>query len=159
MWGWQPHHHLWADCLENVGASTSHNHIGLHACYRDTFTFILSLSGLSYFKLLDGLILIMHYRCRNYIKWYWNMIMNGVYWEIFKGYRHILVFKDAVTSFSWWDGGKLPNHKTVMLNYYIIDNHNAICFPRLFISAMQATGLKEAYEITLLSACVSPSIF
>jgi hypothetical protein len=22
--------HLWADCLENVGASTSHNHMGLH---------------------------------------------------------------------------------------------------------------------------------
>jgi hypothetical protein len=24
------YHHLWADCLENVGASTSHNHTGLH---------------------------------------------------------------------------------------------------------------------------------
>jgi hypothetical protein len=24
---WQPHRHLWADCLENVGASTSHNPI------------------------------------------------------------------------------------------------------------------------------------
>jgi hypothetical protein len=26
----KPHRHLWADCLENVGASTSHNRIGLH---------------------------------------------------------------------------------------------------------------------------------
>jgi hypothetical protein len=25
----QPHRHLWADCLENVGASTSHNPVGL----------------------------------------------------------------------------------------------------------------------------------
>jgi hypothetical protein len=29
-WGWQLHRHLWADCLENVGASTSHNTMGLH---------------------------------------------------------------------------------------------------------------------------------
>jgi uncharacterized membrane-anchored protein len=28
--GWWPHRHLWADCLENVGASTSHNPMGLH---------------------------------------------------------------------------------------------------------------------------------
>jgi hypothetical protein len=27
-WGWQPHRHLWADCLENVGASTFHNPMG-----------------------------------------------------------------------------------------------------------------------------------
>jgi hypothetical protein len=27
--GSQPHGHLWADCLENVEASTSHNHMGL----------------------------------------------------------------------------------------------------------------------------------
>jgi hypothetical protein len=27
---WQPYRHLWADCLEDVGASTSHNHMGLH---------------------------------------------------------------------------------------------------------------------------------
>jgi hypothetical protein len=27
---WQPYRHLWDDCLENVGASTSHNPIGLH---------------------------------------------------------------------------------------------------------------------------------
>jgi hypothetical protein len=27
---WQPHRHLWADCLENVRASTSHNPVGLH---------------------------------------------------------------------------------------------------------------------------------
>jgi hypothetical protein len=25
------HRHLWADCLENVGASTSHNHMGFHS--------------------------------------------------------------------------------------------------------------------------------
>jgi hypothetical protein len=28
---WEPHGHLWADFLENMGAST--------ACYRDSFTF------------------------------------------------------------------------------------------------------------------------
>jgi hypothetical protein len=37
--GWQPQRHLWADCLENVGASTSHNFMGLCASYRDSFTF------------------------------------------------------------------------------------------------------------------------
>jgi hypothetical protein len=26
----QPHRHLWTDCLDNVGSSTSHNPIGLH---------------------------------------------------------------------------------------------------------------------------------
>jgi hypothetical protein len=26
----KPHRHLWADCLENVGASTFHNPMGLH---------------------------------------------------------------------------------------------------------------------------------
>jgi hypothetical protein len=30
-WGWQPLRHLWADCLENVGASTSHKLIDLHS--------------------------------------------------------------------------------------------------------------------------------
>jgi hypothetical protein len=28
--GWQPHCQLWADCLENVGASTSHNPMDVH---------------------------------------------------------------------------------------------------------------------------------
>jgi hypothetical protein len=28
--GWKPHRHLWADYLENVGASTSQNRMGLH---------------------------------------------------------------------------------------------------------------------------------
>jgi hypothetical protein len=37
---WQPHRHLWADCLENVGASTSHNPMSLHGLYRDRFTFL-----------------------------------------------------------------------------------------------------------------------
>jgi hypothetical protein len=32
---------LWADCLEDVGASTSHNPMGLYGSYRDNFTFIL----------------------------------------------------------------------------------------------------------------------
>jgi hypothetical protein len=35
----EPHRHLRASCLENVGASTSHNHMGLRSCYRDSFTF------------------------------------------------------------------------------------------------------------------------
>jgi hypothetical protein len=29
-YSWQPYRHLWADYLENVGASTSHNPMGLH---------------------------------------------------------------------------------------------------------------------------------
>jgi hypothetical protein len=29
-YGWQRHHHLRAECLENVGASTSHSFMGLH---------------------------------------------------------------------------------------------------------------------------------
>jgi hypothetical protein len=29
-YGWQLHRYLWADCLENVGSSTSHNPMGLH---------------------------------------------------------------------------------------------------------------------------------
>jgi hypothetical protein len=28
--GWKPHRRLWADCVENVGASTSHNPMDLH---------------------------------------------------------------------------------------------------------------------------------
>jgi hypothetical protein len=28
--GGKPHRHLWADCLENVGAPTSHKLMGLH---------------------------------------------------------------------------------------------------------------------------------
>jgi hypothetical protein len=28
--GWTPHRHLWAECLENVGTSTSRNPTGLH---------------------------------------------------------------------------------------------------------------------------------
>jgi hypothetical protein len=30
-----------ADCLENMNASTSHNHKGLQACYRDSFTYLI----------------------------------------------------------------------------------------------------------------------
>jgi hypothetical protein len=36
-YGWQPHHHLWADRLENVGASMSHNSMAFIACYRDSY--------------------------------------------------------------------------------------------------------------------------
>jgi hypothetical protein len=28
--GWQPNRHLWADCLNNEGSSTSHEPVGLH---------------------------------------------------------------------------------------------------------------------------------
>jgi hypothetical protein len=41
----QPRRHLWADCLENVEASTSHNRMGLTACYRDSFTFLQSTTS------------------------------------------------------------------------------------------------------------------
>jgi hypothetical protein len=33
--------HMWADWLENVGASASHNPMDSRACYRDSFAFYL----------------------------------------------------------------------------------------------------------------------
>jgi hypothetical protein len=37
--GVQPtHRHLWTDCVENSGSSTSHNHIGLHGLLRGLLT-------------------------------------------------------------------------------------------------------------------------
>jgi hypothetical protein len=41
-YGWQPLCHHRADYLENVGTPTSHNPMGLHACYREKFTFFIS---------------------------------------------------------------------------------------------------------------------
>jgi hypothetical protein len=46
-WGWQPHRHLWADCLNNVGSSTSQKTRGLHGLllrklHFNFFMFILS---------------------------------------------------------------------------------------------------------------------
>jgi hypothetical protein len=38
--GWQPYHHLWPDCLYNVGSSTSHNPIGLHGLLRGWLYFM-----------------------------------------------------------------------------------------------------------------------
>jgi hypothetical protein len=35
---WQPHPHIWADCLENVGATTSQTKWATTAHYRDNFT-------------------------------------------------------------------------------------------------------------------------
>jgi hypothetical protein len=43
-WGSQPYHHLWADCLDNVGSLTSHNPIGLHGLLRGQLYFYLSYS-------------------------------------------------------------------------------------------------------------------
>jgi hypothetical protein len=37
--GWQPHCHLWADYLENVGASMSHSPRASKAWYRDSFNY------------------------------------------------------------------------------------------------------------------------
>jgi hypothetical protein len=34
---------IWADCLENVGASTSHNLLGLHGLLRAGFTLFIYL--------------------------------------------------------------------------------------------------------------------
>jgi hypothetical protein len=42
-WGWQPHRHLWAEYLVNVGDSTSHNLRAPTACYRDNFTFFIMI--------------------------------------------------------------------------------------------------------------------
>jgi hypothetical protein len=49
----QPYRHRSADCLENVGASTSHNPMGLHGLLQDSFTFLF----LSFF-LLEGFRLL-----------------------------------------------------------------------------------------------------
>jgi hypothetical protein len=35
--GWKPYRHLWADCLDNVGASTSHNLLGLQGLLQGQF--------------------------------------------------------------------------------------------------------------------------
>jgi hypothetical protein len=35
--GWQPYRHLWANCLENVEASTSHSSKGLHGLLQEYF--------------------------------------------------------------------------------------------------------------------------
>jgi hypothetical protein len=35
----ESHPHLWADCLEYVGASTAHNPMGLHALLQGQFFF------------------------------------------------------------------------------------------------------------------------
>jgi hypothetical protein len=37
---WQPYRHLWADCLDDVGASTSHTPMGLHGMLQDNLTFL-----------------------------------------------------------------------------------------------------------------------
>jgi hypothetical protein len=41
VYGWQPCHHLWAVCLDNVGSSTPHNPIGLHGLLRRKLYFTL----------------------------------------------------------------------------------------------------------------------
>jgi hypothetical protein len=41
--------HLWADCLENVGASTSHNSMGFRGLLQEYLAFFTLLS-LHYFK-------------------------------------------------------------------------------------------------------------
>jgi hypothetical protein len=48
-YGWQPHSRLWEDCLENVGASTSHNPMGLHGQLQGVLPF-LCLMAISYRK-------------------------------------------------------------------------------------------------------------
>jgi hypothetical protein len=40
-----PHRHLWADCLENVGSSTSHSPIGLHGLLKGHLYFLLYFYG------------------------------------------------------------------------------------------------------------------
>jgi hypothetical protein len=35
----QPHRHLWADFLDNMGASTSHNSLGLYGLLQGEFCF------------------------------------------------------------------------------------------------------------------------
>jgi hypothetical protein len=33
--------HLWADCLENIAASTSHKHISLHGLFNGSFFLLI----------------------------------------------------------------------------------------------------------------------
>jgi hypothetical protein len=41
----QHHNHLWADCLENVGVSTSHNYMGIHGLLQGCFyLFVFTLT-------------------------------------------------------------------------------------------------------------------
>jgi hypothetical protein len=61
-YSWQPHRHLLADCLENVGASTSHNLMGLHGLlqgylYLFFFLPLFLLSFYSFFSLLSLAVL------------------------------------------------------------------------------------------------------
>jgi hypothetical protein len=44
-WDWQPHRHLWADCIENVVTSTSHNPMGLHGLLQGHVDLLLTESS------------------------------------------------------------------------------------------------------------------
>jgi hypothetical protein len=43
VWDCLSHRYLWADCLDNVGSSTSHNPIGLHGLLRGIALFYITL--------------------------------------------------------------------------------------------------------------------
>jgi hypothetical protein len=46
----QPHCHLWADCLENVGSSMSHSPIGLHGLLQGLLYFMQSVNWIDSFE-------------------------------------------------------------------------------------------------------------
>jgi hypothetical protein len=48
----KPHRHLWADCLENVGASTSQNPMGLHGLLQGQF-YLLQGELYTYYLLVE----------------------------------------------------------------------------------------------------------
>jgi hypothetical protein len=68
-WDWQAHHHLWADCLENVGASTS-----------QPYGPPLPLAGIAlplpmhFYQLLIREVLTIN--CHNVIDVVWSIIFN-----------------------------------------------------------------------------------
>jgi hypothetical protein len=53
-WGWKSYCHLWADCLENVAASTTHTLWSSTVYYRDNLTRTLHIVGKPVHKYLTA---------------------------------------------------------------------------------------------------------
>jgi hypothetical protein len=55
-WSWQLHRHLWADCPEDMRASTSHNPMGLHGLLQGyLYLYMISLRTLNFsYRVIDN---------------------------------------------------------------------------------------------------------
>jgi hypothetical protein len=49
-WSWQPYRHLWAECLESVGASTFHNALDLYGVLQGQVAKNVSSAGMMQFQ-------------------------------------------------------------------------------------------------------------